>query len=118
MAENNREEMLNEIVRLEQNLEAMKAERDALAAQVEALRDAGNEVYEELQQWALTESHEETSRVFRTWLKARKQTPAACLAQVRAEAVSEFAEFLFVKKGLNVKDIAKTEAERIGQEVK
>ena len=40
-------------------VQGLKAERDALLAHVEMLIDAGNEVYAELQQWALCESHEE-----------------------------------------------------------
>lgn len=65
----------------------LKAERDALAAQVEILKNAGNEVYDELQQWALTESHKETDKAFRLWLKARKQSPQQHLAEIRAEAI-------------------------------
>lgn len=60
---------------------------DELAAQVEALRYAGNQVYAELQQWALCESHEETSRVFKLWLKARSNAPQQCLAEIRADVV-------------------------------
>jgi hypothetical protein len=67
-------------------LEALKAERDALVAQVEILKNAGNEVYDELQQWALTESHKETDKAFRLWLKARKQSPQQHLAEIRADA--------------------------------
>ncbi len=59
----------------------------ALAAQVAVMRDTGNEVYEELQQWALTESHEETGRVSSAWRKARTQTPQQALAEIRAEAI-------------------------------
>lgn len=62
------------------------ADYQALAAQVEALRDAGNEAYAELQQWALSESHKETNRAFAIWRKVRNATPAQCLREVRAEA--------------------------------
>ena len=60
-----------------------------LAATVEALRAAGNEVYAELQQWALTESHKETDRVFALWRKARAATPQQHLAEIRAQAVMD-----------------------------
>ena len=76
-------QQLQRIIAQDARILELESERDALAAQVEALRNAGNEVYEELQQWALTESHEETSRVFRLWLNVRNQPPAACLAQVQ-----------------------------------
>lgn len=68
-----------------------------LAAQVELLIDAGNEVYAELQQWALTESHEETDLAFEIWLRARKSTPTQCLAEhdreVAARAVEKAADY-------------------------
>ena len=118
VAENNREEMLNEIVRLEQNLEAMKAERDALAAQVELLRSWLRQVAELINldggtaiDW-LIDTHQEM-------LSAAKSTPAACLAQVRAEAVVKAANECNKYSGdfCAHSDLLK-HAERIQQEVK
>lgn len=75
------------------------AERDLALAQVEQLRDAGNEVYAELQQWALSESHEETNRVFELWLKVRNKTPTQCLASRHPDdlAVDRFSEAMKAK---------------------
>lgn len=62
----------------------------ALKAQNEILKDAGNEVYAELYQWALTEKHKETIKVFELWLKARRESPHQCLAEIKAQAVEDF----------------------------
>lgn len=66
---------------LHNRISELEQRNNELAAQVEQLRGAGNEVYAELQQWALSESHEETNRVFELWLKVRNKTPAQCLAE-------------------------------------
>lgn len=63
-----------------------------LRAQVEQLRDAGNDVYAELQQWALQSNHKETDAVFKAWRKARESTPAQCLAEIKARAVEDAVE--------------------------
>ena len=65
--------------------QALISELDQLKAQVEILKDAGNDVYAELQQWALQSSHKETDAVFKAWRKARDATPAQCLAARDAE---------------------------------
>jgi hypothetical protein len=75
-AENEREQLLNEIVKLEQNLEAVQAERDALAAQVEVLQSAIRESNRYLVSKLPADFH---------W-PAFLNSPAARLAQVRAEA--------------------------------
>ena len=51
----------------------LEAERDALASQVEVLRQAGNQVIN----YGLNANY---------WVHAVSQPPAACLAQVRTEA--------------------------------
>jgi hypothetical protein len=117
-AENEREQMLCEIVKLEQNLEAVQAERDALAAQVELLRSWLRQVAELINldggtaiDW-LIDTHQEM-------LSAAKSTPAACLAQVRAEAVVKAANECNKYSGdfCAHSDLLK-HAERIQQEVK
>jgi len=61
--------------------EELQPKIDALTAHVERLRDAGNEVYAELQQWALSETHKETEKVFKLWRTARTESPTTNLAE-------------------------------------
>jgi hypothetical protein len=82
-AENEREQMLCEIVKLEQNLEAVQAERDALAAQVELLRSTLSTVNSVLSGKTEFSSSEIDTDSVQQVIDA---TPSACLAHVRAEA--------------------------------
>jgi hypothetical protein len=67
-------EIANYIVQLESGF-------DALASQAEVLRQTGNQVIN----YGLNANY---------WVQAVNQSPAACLAQVRAEAVDMFASEL------------------------
>jgi seryl-tRNA synthetase len=80
------EELNDYMDSLEKEIIQLEQENRELKAQVEQLRDAGNDVYAELQQWALQSSHKETDAVFKAWRKAREATPAQCLAEIKAQA--------------------------------
>jgi hypothetical protein len=125
VAENNREEMLNEIVRLEQNLEAMKAERDALAAQVEAL----SKLHSDLTNADMVFEDDVHSGYLITTEQIDEMehllaTPAACLAQVRAEAVRAATAYgraqtkYFLRSSEDILSEIEQYAESIRQEVK
>jgi hypothetical protein len=62
------------------NAEKLEAERDALAAQVEALKDAANSAY---CHW---NSSSDVFGGMKRLIAAVEATPAQCLADVRAEA--------------------------------
>ena len=101
-----------------------KADYLALAAQVEALKD--------LAKFWINQAKplHPTKQEYDAWIalgyesKALKSTPAACLAQVRAEAVIGFAKEVADAGELSfsasdfVSDFANQYAERIQQEVK
>jgi hypothetical protein len=101
-------------------VDIVTAERDALSAQVELLRGKSKALIEQAERvlYYDIENYLALKGFAYALDNALDATPAACLAQVRAEAVSEFSEFLFVKKGLNIKDVANQYAESIRQEVK
>lgn len=73
-------------------LEGLKAERDALAAQAKALKDLAEFWINQAKPYQPSEQE------YKTWLslgyesKALRSTPQQCLAEIRAEAVLKFAE--------------------------
>lgn len=111
-------------------IEGLTAERDALAAQVEALRKvleyADNKLY------ILTHNRKDVSsrligdadKAFKVVRDTLAKSPAACLAQVRAEAVMDFAKEVAETGELSfsasdfVADFANQYAESIRQEVR
>jgi SMC interacting uncharacterized protein involved in chromosome segregation len=120
-AENEREQMLCEIVKLEQNLEAVQAERDALAAQVELLRSTLSTVNSVLSGKTEFSSSEIDTDSVQQVIDA---TPAACLAQVRAEAVRAATAYgraqtkYFLRSSEDILSEIEQYAESIRQEVK
>jgi hypothetical protein len=105
-------------------VDIVAAERDVLAAHNEELQKVPRRLVSVEHEYGGSLqlngqfAYKVPESIFKSAKQALNTTPAACLAQVRAEAVSEFAEFLFVKKGLNIKDVANQYAESIRQEVK
>lgn len=80
----------------EQEYLELKEKHDALAAQVEFLKqsliDATSVVYHDRVMGTYSSLPQKTKKVLAT-------TPAACLAQVRAEAVEEFAKDVLAEIG-------------------
>lgn len=72
----------------------LESERDALAAHVERLNEAGKVIRHELAQWALTERDPETSAAMCQFDHVARETPATSLArrdaQIKADQLSQF----------------------------
>lgn len=78
-------------------IERVVAERDALAARINRLVNAGDELADELEQWSLTEQHDETDAAFRSWRDARDQPAATSLARRDARMKAEALEDLLMR---------------------
>jgi len=103
---------MSDILDMLKENKALKAERDALAAQVEVLLDALKDF--SYATFAIQEGFGSNSEYKRAEIKVSQALniePAACLAQVRAEAVNEFVMFL-PPYSYNINELLSVEAEK------
>ena len=110
------EQLQQRITELERENSALINDRVGLATHVEQLKNAGNEVYAELQHWYLLEYRPETDAAFKLWRHARMSTPQTCLAErdfktakfaFIAGADAHFMNFLSNDPALTSSDIRK-----------
>lgn len=99
---------------------ALQAERDALAAQTDALRIAMDDILEDMQ--VGLELNGEDCALWKTKImlllsKAPQQHLAAHDAEVTAKAVLEFAARLLVNQKVDVINYAKVEADQLRAEI-
>lgn len=70
----------NRYIEQSERIKVLELERDALAAQLERLKDAGNEIRHELAQWALTERDPETTAAMCQFDHIARETPSTSFA--------------------------------------
>jgi len=101
----------------EKQIAELETERDALAAQVEILRSSSLKVRD---LYSLNNTlGAGTRRLVLAWDAALSAEPSQALAEIRAEAVNDFIEFMYKSADCNLceksLDVAVSYAERIRQ---